>query len=210
MVYALDENVGRLINAVEELDLDKNTIIIFMSDNGGLSTLGREWAPTSNLPLRAGKGWCYEGGIREPMIIKAPGIAQAGSISNEPVISHDFYPTILQLAGLPSNPKQHVDGLSLVPLLQGNDHLERDALFWHYPHYHGSKWTPGSAVRSSEWKLIEFFEENKIELYNLNEDIGESNDLALEYPAKAKELKKILDDWRTELGAKIPIPNPEL
>jgi len=209
MIYALDENIGRLLNALEKLDLDKNTIIIFMSDNGGLSTLGQEWAPTSNLPLRAGKGWCYEGGIREPMIIKAPGTTRAGSTCNEPVISHDFYPTILELAGLPVNPKQHVDGISLLPLLNGDDHLNREALFWHYPHYHGSMWTPGGAIRFGEWKLIEFFEENKIELYNLNEDIGEINNLAEKMPEKALEIKSRLDEWRTRMNAKMPVVNTD-
>ncbi len=209
MIFALDENIGRLLRTLQILNLDERTVIIFMSDNGGLSTLGREWAPTSNQPLRAGKGWCYEGGIREPMIIRAPGITQMGSICNVPVTSHDFYPTILQLAGLPLDPKQHVDGLSLLPLLKGEANLERNALFWHYPHYHGSTWTPGTAIRSGGWKLIEFFEEDKIELYNLNEDIGERNDLALDYPGKAQELKKLLHNWQKEIGAKMPVPNPD-
>jgi len=136
MVESMDENIGRILQALKKDGLDKNTIIIFMSDNGGLSTSRGKGCPTSNLPLRAGKGWVYEGGIREPMIIKWPGVTKAGSTCDVPVVSTDFYPTMLQMAGLPLNPKQHIDGISLVPLLKGENKLDREALYFHYPHYH--------------------------------------------------------------------------
>ncbi len=128
----MDRGVGTVLNKLEELGLADNTIVIFMSDNGGLAT--SEGSPTSNVPLRGGKGWLYEGGIREPMIIRAPGTTTGGSTCDTPVISMDFYPTILELAGLPLRPRQHVDGRSLVPLLRGRP-LDRGPLFWHYPHY---------------------------------------------------------------------------
>lgn len=208
MVHAMDENVGRVLDAIDRLELSGRTIVIFMSDNGGLSTLGRKWAPTSNVPLRAGKGWCYEGGIREPMIIRGPGIA-AGRVCDAVVTSTDFYPTILELAGLPLRPAQHCDGVSLVPLLKGEAaKLSRPAIFWHYPHYHGSTWAPGAAVRAGDWKLIEFYEDSCVELYNLRNDIGEKHDLATAEPEKTRELTELLHQWQKEVGAKMPRPNP--
>ena len=205
----MDENIGRILDKMDELSLTDETAVIFMSDNGGLSTLGRKWSPTSNVPLRAGKGWCYEGGIREPMIIKAPGVTSAGSVCNTPVVSMDFYPTILDLAGIDQIPEHHVDGLSLKPVLSGKDSLERKSLFWHYPHYHGSKWIPGSAIRERDWKLIRFYEDDKIELYNLKDDLGENNDLAAVYPEKVQELNAKLNDYLKECDAKMPYKNPE-
>ena len=145
MVKALDNSVGRILDALETMGLDDQTIIIFTSDNGGLSTLARI-APTSELPLRAGKGWCYEGGIRIPTLIRAPGMEATGKKIDTPIISMDFFPTILDLAGLPLKPELHLDGLSLKPLLEGKP-LEDRPLFWHYPHYHGSTWKPGAAIR---------------------------------------------------------------
>jgi arylsulfatase A-like enzyme len=180
-----------------------------MSDNGGLATLGKKTAPTSNLPLRAGKGWCYEGGIRVPMIIKAPGITSPGSRCSFPVISQDFFPTMLQLAHLPLSPQLHRDGKSLVTLLEGKKALERKVLFWHYPHYHGSTWTPGATVRAGDWKLITFYEEEKTELYFLPDDPGERNDLAGEEPVKKEEMLKMLEKWQAELGAKLPVPRAQ-
>lgn len=208
MIYAMDENVGKLLNALSELGLEENTVIIFTSDNGGLSTLGRHWAPTSNEPLRAGKGWCYEGGIRVPLIIRAPGITKSGGEHSEPVTSMDYFPTMLELAGLPQIPDKHVDGLSLVPLMHGQPRLEREKLYWHYPHYHGSTWTPGAALRARDWKLIEFYEHDKIELYNLQDDPSEKNDLANKMPDKRDELVTLLHQWQKETGAKMPILNP--
>ncbi|MBD3267839.1 sulfatase-like hydrolase/transferase, partial [bacterium] len=209
MVYAMDENIGRVLEALDDLGLRENTIVVFTSDNGGLSTRGRRGYPTCNLPLRAGKGWCYEGGIRVPMILRAPGVTKPGSTCSFPVISNDFYPTLLELAGYDLMPGQHQDGESLVPLLQGEDALDREAIYWHYPHYHGSTWTPGAAVRAGDWKLIEFYHYQKVELYNLKEDPGEKNDLAAQMPAKARELQDKLHRWQNEMGAKMPTLNPK-
>ncbi|TKG90422.1 DUF4976 domain-containing protein [Puteibacter caeruleilacunae] len=208
MVYAMDENVGRLMAQLKELNLDKNTIVVFTSDNGGLSTLYRKGAPTSNEPLRAGKGWCYEGGIRVPFIIKTPQQKQPGRVIDQPVISNDFYPTILDLAGIPMKPNQHKDGASLKPILTEGNTIDRETLYWHYPHYHGSAWTPGAALRHNEWKLVEFYDKEKVELYNLKDDPSEQTDLAVKHPEKLKELKDMLKKWQTEMNAKFPIPNP--
>ena len=207
MVAAVDDSVGKLLNKIEELKLDKNTVVIFFSDNGGLSTLGRI-GPGCNKPLRAGKGWLYEGGIREPTIIRAPGITKQGSISIKPMISMDFFPTMLDLAGLPLRPKLHVDGNSLLSQLKGNDSGLR-TLHWHYPHYHGSTWKPGAAIREGNWKLIEFYHYNNFELYNLEKDIGEENNLSKTHPIKAKELRKKLNNWQKKMNAKMPNPNPD-
>ena len=207
MVQAMDDNVGRLMDTLENLGLDDNTVVIFTSDNGGLSTLSKP-GPTSNAPLRSGKGWCYEGGIRVPLIIRAPGLTKAGSVSKEPVVSMDYFPTMLDIAGIAQKPKLHKDGYSLMPVIKKGTKLDRDAICWHYPHYHGSTWTPGAAIRARDWKLIEFYEENKIELYNLADDIGEKNDLAKKMPEKAKQMHKMLKAWQKEIGAKMPKPNP--
>jgi arylsulfatase A-like enzyme len=203
MVAAVDESVGQLRNALKELGLADNTIVIFTSDNGGLSTL-RKAGPTSNSPLRAGKGWLYEGGIRVPLVVCAPGVTKAGSSTDAPFISNDFYPTLLELAGLPLRTQQHLDGVSFADVLRGKRSEQSRPLFWHYPHYHGSTWTPGAAMREGDWKLIEFFEDNRIELYNLREDIGEQKNLAVAMPKKAKELRKQLAGWRKEIGAEMP------
>jgi len=208
MVHAMDENVGRVLGVIDRLGLADDTVVVFMSDNGGLSTLAKRGFPTSNLPLRAGKGWCYEGGIREPMIIRAPGVTRPGSTCGVPVTSTDFYPTMLELAGLPPRPDQHVDGLSLVPLLKGSKTLPREAIYWHYPHYHGSTWAPGAAVRAGDWKLIEFYDEGTVELYNLATDIGERRNLAKQMPRKRDELLGLLHAWQKRVGAKMPRPNP--
>jgi arylsulfatase A-like enzyme len=210
MVQSLDEAVGRVQDTLAQRNLADNTIIILMSDNGGLSTLpGRRNAPTANVPLRAGKGWVYEGGIRVPMIIKWPGVTKPDTKCNVPVISTDFYPTILEMAGLPLNPKQHVDGLSLVPLLQGGRSLPRKAIFWHYPHYHGSGSRPSAAVRAGDYKLLEFFAENQFELYNLKTDLAEKHNLAAKLPQKVAELKSLLRTLQKTTNAKFPRPNPE-
>ncbi|PHN01768.1 sulfatase [Flavilitoribacter nigricans] len=210
MVYALDQNVGRLLDTLESLDLMDHTMVIFTSDNGGLSTLANpnRIAPTSVRPLRAGKGWCYEGGIRVPLIISMPG-AEAGGEIAEPVISTDFYPTTLEFAGLAARPDQHQDGLSLLPILKGENTLDREALYWHYPHYHGSGWKGGSAIRVGNWKLIEFYEEEKMELYDLSQDLEEQHDLLAENPEKARELKKQLEAIQKTTNAQFPTENPE-
>ncbi|MFH1573293.1 MAG: sulfatase, partial [Acidobacteriota bacterium] len=209
MVHAMDANVGRVLDKLDELGLADKTVVIFTTDNGGLSTLGTRRGSTSNLPLRAGKGWCYEGGIRVPMIVRAPGVTRTGGVCSVPVTSTDFYPTMLELAGLALRPKQHVDGRSFRPLLRGAGSLGRSALYWHYPHYHGSMWTPGAAIRAGDWKLIEFYEENDAELYHLAEDPGESRDLSSAMPEKKSELLNLLHGWQRETGAKMPRPNAD-
>ncbi|NQU22701.1 MAG: sulfatase-like hydrolase/transferase, partial [Candidatus Nealsonbacteria bacterium] len=170
-------DVGRILAKLDDLKLADDTVVFFFSDNGGLSTLGG-MGPTCNLPLRAGKGWLYEGGVREPMIVRAPGVTRPGSVCNTPVVSMDFFPTMLELAGLPAMPEKHADGMSLVPLLEGGATLPPRSLFWHYPHYHGSTWTPGASIRDGDWKLIEFYHWEKVELYNLKDDPGEQHDLS--------------------------------
>jgi arylsulfatase A-like enzyme len=204
MVEAMDRAVGMVLSKLDELGLADHTIVIFMSDNGGLAT--SEGHPTSNVPLRAGKGWLYEGGIREPMIIRAPGVTTAGSTCDTAVISMDFYPTILELAGLPLRPRQHVDGRSLVPLLQGRP-LDRGPLFWHYPHYGNQGGAPAAAVRDGDWKLIEWYEDGKRELFNIRQDIAEQHDRAAEMPQRVHELAAKLNAWRHEVGAVMPTIN---
>ncbi|MHC4744236.1 MAG: sulfatase-like hydrolase/transferase [Planctomycetota bacterium] len=207
MVQSVDESIGRVIDKLEKLGVADNTVVIFMSDNGGLSTVASQ-GPTCNLPLRAGKGWLYEGGIREPMIIKWPGVVKPGSECSEPVTSTDFYPTMLQMAGMRLKRSQHVDGVSLVPLLTGKGKLKRKAIYWHYPHYHGSGNRPSGAVRAGDYKLIEWYEDGSVELYDLREDLSEKKDLAEKMPKKAAELKTMLAKWRKEVGARMPASPP--
>ncbi|HSM48924.1 MAG TPA: sulfatase, partial [Draconibacterium sp.] len=207
MVAAMDENVGRIAEALKEQGLDKNTWIIFTSDNGGLSTLRRKNAPTNNGPLRAGKGWCYEGGIRVPLIVTGPGVSEKGKVTGQPTVSMDFFTTILSIAGV-----QHEknDGENLIHVLVENKRLNRDELFWHFPHYHGSGWKPGSALRKGDWKLVVHYEENKTELFNLAEDLGETTNLSESNREKCTELQKILDKKLSETGAKFPVLNENI
>jgi len=163
---------------------------------------------TSNLPLRVGKGSTYEGGVRVPLIIKWPGVTKRGQLCDTPVITTDFYPTMLAMAGVRLEAKRIVDGESLVPLLRETGSLRRDTLYWHYPHYHPGGATPYSAVRAGDWKLIEFFEDHHVELYNLKDDLGESTDLAERFPKKATELRARLAAWRKDVSAQLPQPNP--
>jgi arylsulfatase A-like enzyme len=207
MVEAMDLAVGKVMRGISDLGLDENTVVVFLSDNGGVSTDGG-W-PTSNMPLRAGKGWLYEGGIREPLIIRAPAVTTAGSICPVPVTSTDFYPTILYLCGVPAVPEQHVDGISIVPLLKGAGALNRDAIYWHYPHYSGGLGgRPGGAIRKGDWKLIEFFEDGRVELYNIKQDIGEQHDLARMHPHRAAKMLADLKAWQKQTRATFPTPNP--
>ena len=210
MIQSTDQSVGRIIAKLDELNLTDNTVVIFMSDNGGLSTLIRnENSPTANVPLRAGKGWLYEGGIREPMIIKWPGKIEPNTVCREVVTSTDFYPTMLEMAGLPLLPKQHPDGQSLMPLLQQKGSLHRPAIYWHFPHYHGSGNRPSGAVRAGDYKLIEWYENGRIELYHLKNDLSETNNLAESMPQKAAQLKQMLLIWRKQVDARMPKPNPD-
>ena len=206
MVAAVDDSVGTLLAKLNELGLSDDTVVIFFSDNGGLSTKAK-MGPGSNSPLRAGKGWLYEGGVREPTIIRAPGVTQAGSVSNQPMVSMDFFATMLELAGLPLRPNLHMDGRSLLPELKGKKGKPRP-LYWHYPHYHGSTWKPGASIREGDWKLIKFYDQEKVELYNLKKDPSEKKDLAKKNSAKSKELENKLLAWQKQMNAKLPKPNP--
>jgi arylsulfatase A-like enzyme len=205
MVEAMDLAAGKVLGALDRLRLSGRTVVIFMSDNGGLST--SEGSPTSNFPLRAGKGWVYEGGIREPMIVRAPGVTQPGSVCHEPVTSTDFYPTILELAGLPARPRQHLDGVSLVHLLRGQP-MRRGPIFWHYPHYGNQGGAPCGAVRDGDFKLIEWYEDGQLELFNLGGDLSEKYNLVKLSPDKTRELHAALTKWRDETGAVMPTSNP--
>lgn len=203
MVHSLDENVGRIMARLDDLKLTDRTVVFFFSDNGGFQRFA------SNAPLRAGKGYSYEGGHREPLIVRYPPMVKAGTLCDVPVISTDFYPTILELAGLETMPKQHVDGISIAGLLK--DHraaLEKRDLFWHYPHYSPQGGTPSGAILSGDYKLLEFFEDGHLELYNLKVDIGEKNNLAQSMPERTKELHGRLIEWRKRVDAKMPRANP--
>lgn len=205
MIQSLDEGVGRIMSKLDELKLADNTVVIFTSDNGGLIPV------TRHPPLRAGKGSAYEGGVRVPMIVKWPGVTPPGKVCDEPVISTDYYPTILEMTATAGDTKHNatLDGKSLAPLLRDPAaKLDRKALFWHYPHYHPGGATPYSAVRAGDWQLVEFFEDNHAELYNLKDDAGEKNDLAEKNPKKKAELLKMLAEWRTSVGAQMPTENP--
>ena len=207
MVYAMDQNIGRVLDALEETGQAENTVVIFTSDNGGLAT--SEGSPTCNAPLAEGKGWMYEGGTREPLLVRWPGVVPPGSVCHEPVTSPDFYPTLLEMADLDPMPEQHADGESLMPLLTQTGDLDREAIYWHYPHYGNQGGTPGSSVRAGDWKLIEFFEDGAIELYNLREDVSETRNLAAVEPERAARLQQMLAAWRDRVEAKIPQPNPD-
>ena len=204
MVYAVDENVGKLIKSLKDSDLYENSLIIFTSDNGGLSTLKRI-APTSVYPLRAGKGWLYEGGIRIPQLIKSPGNTE-NVIVNDITASYDLFPTILDFAGIKNN--IDIDGISLTPILNGQSEIDREDIFWHFPHYHGSLWKPGSAIRSGDWKLVFHYESNNSELFNLKEDPGEINDLSLLFEEKKQILLNKLNNLKNETNANKVSINP--
>lgn len=208
MVESLDTAVGSVLNQLDALNMRDNTAIIFMSDNGGLST--SEGHPTSNLPLRGGKGWMYEGGIREPVVIRWPGVTAAGTRCTAPAVSTDFYPTMLEMAGLPLKPEQHVDGVSLVPLLRNPfAKFDRGPIFFHYPHYANQGGFPASAVRLGDFKLIQDLEDGYLELYNLETDKEEHNNLEQLEAGKVEELSATLDAWRKEVGANPLKKNPE-
>lgn len=204
MIEAMDEQIGRVLDKLDELGIAENTAVILMSDNGGLST--SEGSPTSNLPLRGGKGWLYEGGIREPFLIRWPGVTEPGSQCDVPVISTDFYPTILDMAGLPPKKTQHLDGVSLVPLLKGGTRIDREALYWHYPHYSNQGGFPGGAIRMGDWKLLERFEDGRVHLYNIKLDVGERHDLADQHPERVERMRAKLHAWYKEVDAKFLQP----
>ena len=197
MVHATDYNVGRIINFLKDNNLYENTLIVFTSDNGGLSTQ-RRVAPTSVYPLRAGKGWLYEGGIRIPQLIKLPKQINKEIIS-EPVVSYDLFPTIANVLNL-NHSVSDIDGVDLTNLFVKKD-IERDFIFWHFPHYHGSMWKPGSALRNKDWKLVELHEENKVELYNLKDDLSETVDVSNRFPEITSRLVNKLNEIKIDLGA---------
>ena len=202
MVASMDMAVGKILGEIREKGIEDNTIVIFFSDNGGLST--SEGIPTANTPLRTGKGWLYEGGIREPAIIKWPGMIEPGRVSNATITSMDFYPTILEMTGQPLRPDLHIDGESLVPLLKGNTHKIHEATYYHYPHRSNQKGLPSSAIIDGDYKLIVFLNDNRLELYNLQIDIGEKQNLASKFPELTGHLYKKLYEWWNEVDAKFP------
>jgi arylsulfatase A-like enzyme len=213
MIESVDDSVGRILKKLDELNLAQRTLVFFFSDNGGLSlTTGRTEPATSNAPLREGKGSLYEGGIRVPLIVRGPGVAKPGTLCDVPVSSIDFYPTILEMSGAGLRPEQVVDGRSLVPLFKQEGAWNRDALYWHYPHYDGERVyysAPCGAVRKGDYKLVEYFEDGKLELYNLKENPGERHDLSTVQPEKARELHQLLRAWQHDVGALLPTPNPD-
>ncbi len=205
MIYSVDENIGRLLKRVEELSLDDKTIIFFTSDNGGLST--SEGSPTCNSPLRAGKGWLYEGGIRVPLIIKSPGKERPGATVRTPVSSIDFFSTIIEMTDSDKSTYK-TDGECIIALLK-KDKMKERPLFWHYPHYSNQGVEPGSAVRLGKFKLIDNFEKGRQELYDLENDISESTDISESNPEKTKEMYNLLKDWRKSTNAKMMELNPK-
>ncbi|UOY04939.1 sulfatase [Muricauda sp. SCSIO 64092] len=205
LVETMDEAVGHVLKTLEELGLDENTIVVFTSDNGGV-VAGDAYA-TSNKPLRAGKGYQFEGGIREPYFIKVPWLA-CGKKNHVPVSGTDFYPTILELIGARLKPEEHQDGVSLVPLLKGKSLQERP-LIWHYPHYGNQGGEPSSIIREGNWKLIHYYEDGREELYNLKNDIEEANNTVANNPELAKRLSRKLFDYLHKVGARFPEKDPE-
>jgi len=222
MIYSVDESVGRIVALLDELKLADNTLVIFSSDNGGVGGYEREGIKqangiTDNAPLRGGKGMLYEGGVRVPYIFRWPGKIQPRSECSVPIISVDLYPTLLEIAGGKPPADYPLDGVSYAKLLfaGGNGSLDRDALFWHFPGYLGAgadtwRTTPGGAIRAGDWKLQEYFEDGRLELYNLRDDLSQKNNLATSNPAKAQELHAKLLAWRKELNAPMPTKNPKI
>jgi len=214
MIESTDQGVGRILDKLDELGLTDDTIVFFFSDNGGVKGI------TSSEPLRGGKGMLYEGGIREPMAVRWPGVVKPGTTSDTPVIGVDLYPTILEMADALTPEGKLLDGESIVPLLKGQSDLDRKAIFWHFPAYLQGKaegardphfrTRPAGAVRAGDFKLIEYFEDGALELYNLTDDIAEKNNLADTMPEKAAELHTLMLAWRKEVNAPVPTElNPD-
>lgn len=217
MIESVDRGVGRIMQTLETLGLKQNTLLIFYSDNGGhggYHSIGlEENGTTDNSPLKAGKGSFYEGGIRVPLIVRWPGVVRPGTTTDEPVIGIDFYPSLLAAAGAESPSDYTLDGESFLPVLkESTATLDREAIYWHFPGYlqgyspGGWRTTPVSVVRSGPWKLLKFYEGNRLELYNLDEDIGETHDLAQERPEKRKQLADRLNAWLEANDAPLPQP----
>lgn len=207
MLESIDESVGRVLAKLEELGIADDTIVVFTSDNGGLATLeGPNTPATSNAPLREGKGWLYEGGLRVPLLVRWARGASARGTCAVPVVGLDLVPTLCEACGVPMPTR--CDGTSLLPLLRGNTELARDALYWHYPHYANQGSRPGGAVRVGAWKLVESYEEGRRELYDLAHDASEGTNLAEREPARVRDLAARLERWRGELGVPPLLPNP--
>lgn len=206
MHETLDDNVGRMLEKLQTEGIADRTVVILTSDNGGFIGSSEGQIVTSNKPLRSGKGSLYEGGVRVPLIIYWPGVTQAGSVSDESVATMDLYPTLTDMIGL--TVKEDLDGLSLTSLLKNpRTQLDRETLFWHYPHYYGTT-TPVSSIRQGSWKLLEYYEDGHLELYDLDTDLSETKNLASSKPQLAKRLQKTLADWRVSVNASLPKPNP--
>lgn len=209
MIASLDDNVERILNKIDDAGLTDRTIVIFYSDNGGV--IGPRVNEENNYPLRSGKGTYYEGGIRVPLIVSWPGVTEPGGTSEVPVTSTDFYPTFLEMAELKGNEEhnKNIDGVSLVPLLkEPSTKLERESLYWHFPHYYPTT-NPVSAIRKGEWKLLHYFEDDRLELYNLEKDLREEDNLVDKYPDRTHDLFLNLKKWRNEIDAKPPTLNPQ-
>ena len=217
MVESVDESLGHVLDALKRTNQLENTIVVFYSDNGGMSAanfgrpdrvveedqLDAAYA-TSNLPLRGAKGWLYEGGVRVPLIVRWPNEGERGTVRHEPVISHDLYPTLLEMAGLSARPDQHVGGVSFAGAVRDED-FDRGTIYWHFPHYsnHGMQ-SPGGAIRLGDFKLLEYFENDTVQLFDLRNDPGELEDLARAHPEKAAELRDQLHEWRRSVSAAMP------
>jgi arylsulfatase A-like enzyme len=200
MVDALDQSVGQVLDALSERGLSENTVVVFVSDHGGLSTA--EGHNTSNRPLRGGKGWVYEGGLRVPYVIHWPGVTEAGATTDALASITDLYPTLLDVAGLEMRPDQHVDGTSLAPVLRDSSASGREVLFWHYPHYSNQGGFPGGAVRMGSWKLVEDYRDGSVQLFNLAKDLGEQNDVATEHPERVDRMRSRLHNWYDRVDAR--------
>jgi arylsulfatase A-like enzyme len=212
MVRSLDQSVGRVLDKLAQRGLDKNTIVIFASDNGGFigpdSRAEKKIPATNNFPLRSGKGSCYEGGIRVPFLVRWPNVTKGKTECHQPITVMDLFPTLLQAAGIVLPENYVMDGLNLRPLLDGSQTtIARDALYFHYPHYYPTT-SPVGAIRVGDWKLLEYFEDNRIELFDLKNDIQESTDVSSIQGSKANELRERLHRWRESVGAAMPKPNP--
>ena len=200
MIENMDWNIGRLLNSLKTSGLDENTIVIFCSDNGGLGKV------TNNAPLREGKGFLYEGGIRIPMIVKWPGMVSGGQIAEEAVITDDLLPTIADMIGVEA--PEDVDGVSLAPLLKGSQDLSREMIAWYYPHYSPQSKNPGHAIRMGDYKLVEYYDPQQVSLFNLNKDLSEQNNLAEELPDKVNEMQKAFDIWLMDFDPILHTENP--